>query len=93
VSAHHPAYFTIIGLAAGACTTLSFVPQLLKTIRTRRTQDMSGLWLTCFICGVSLWLIYGLLLPSMPIILTNAATLLLTLPILFFKIVQASAQR
>ncbi len=65
---------------------LSFVPQLLKTIRTRRTKDMSGVWLACFICGVTLWLIYGLLLPSMPIILANAATLLLILPILVIKI-------
>ncbi len=86
VSAHSPAYFTIIGLAAGTFTTLSFVPQLVKTLRTRRTKDMSGLWLTCFICGLILWLTYGLLLPSMPIILANAATLLLTLPILFIKI-------
>ncbi len=88
VSARNPAYFTVIGLAAGTFTTLSFVPQLMKTIRTRRTNDMSGLWLTCFVCGVSLWLTYGLLLPSMPIIVANVATLLLTLPILFIKIAE-----
>jgi len=86
VSSHNPVYFTIIGLVAGTLTTLSFVPQLMKTIRTRRTQDMSGVWLTCYICGLTLWLIYGLLLPSMPIILANSVSLLLTLPILVIKI-------
>jgi len=47
---------------------------------------MSSWWLASFIGGLTMWLIYGLLLPSMPIILANLATLLLTLPILAIKI-------
>ena len=47
---------------------------------------MSGWWLASFIGGLTLWLTYGLLLPSMPIIVANTATLLLTLPILALKI-------
>ncbi|MFL6439082.1 MAG: SemiSWEET family sugar transporter [Terriglobales bacterium] len=81
-----PNFTTTVGLAAGAFTTLSFVPQLLRTVRTRSANDMSGWWLAGFIGGLTLWLIYGLLLPSMPIILANIATLLLTLPILVIKI-------
>ena len=86
VSTAIPNFVTTVGLAAGAFTTLSFVPQLLRTLRTRRASDMSGWWLAGFIGGLTLWLIYGLLLPSMPIILANIATLLLTLPILVIKI-------
>lgn len=81
-----PAYLTTIGFAAGALTTVSFIPQLLKTLRTRQTRDMSGWWLASFIGGLTLWLTYGLLLPSTPIIAANLATLLLTLPILALKI-------
>lgn len=86
MSGEIPRYVTIIGLCAGAFTTLSFVPQLARTLRTRRASDMSGWWLAGFIGGLTLWLIYGLLLPSMPIIVANVATLLLTLPILAIKI-------
>jgi MtN3 and saliva related transmembrane protein len=77
---------TGIGLAAGALTTLSFVPQLLRTWRLRRAHDMSGWWLASFISGITMWLIYGLLLPSMPIIVANSATLALILPILAMKV-------
>jgi len=47
---------------------------------------MSSWWLASFIGGLTMWLIYGLLLPSMPIIVANLSTLLLTLPILAIKI-------
>jgi MtN3 and saliva related transmembrane protein len=86
VSTEIPRHLTVIGFVAGALTTVSFIPQLLKTLRTRRTKDMSSWWLASFIGGLTMWLIYGLLLPSMPIILANLATLLLTLPILAIKI-------
>lgn len=86
MSGEIPKYVTIIGLSAGAFTSLSFVPQLVRTLRTRSASDMSGWWLAGFIGGLTLWLIYGLLLPSMPIIVANVAALLLTLPILAIKI-------
>lgn len=77
---------TVIGLAAGTLTTLSFVPQLLRTWRLRRAHDMSGWWLASFMTGITLWLIYGILLPSMPIIVANSATLALIMPILAMKV-------
>lgn len=78
-------YITITGLVAGTLTTVSFVPQLLRTWRLRRAHDMSGWWLASFMGGVILWLIYGILLPSLPVIVANAATLALMLPILAMK--------
>ena len=78
-------YVTGIGLAAAAFTTLSFVPQLIRTWRLRRADELSFAWLTAFTTGIVLWLIYGLLLPSIPVIVANFATLLLTLAILALK--------
>ncbi len=72
-----PKYVTAIGSVAAVCTTLSFIPQLVRTWRSRRAGDVSTLWLALFTGGITLWLIYGLLLPSMPIIVANAATLAL----------------
>jgi MtN3 and saliva related transmembrane protein len=81
-----PRHVTVIGLAAGTLTTVSFLPQLLRTWRLRRADDISGWWLAAFISGVVLWLAYGLFLWSLPIILANAATLALTMAILVMKI-------
>ena len=86
MNSRHAGLATAIGLVAGTLTTLSFVPQMVRTWRLRRAHDMSALWLVSFMSGVTLWLVYGLLLPSFPIILTNLATLLLMLPIVAMKI-------
>ena len=71
-------WITLIGFLAGTLTTLSFVPQVLKTARTRRCDDVSLGMLLAFTAGISLWLVYGLYLHSLPIILANAVTLVLT---------------
>ncbi|HKL16640.1 MAG TPA: SemiSWEET transporter, partial [Balneolaceae bacterium] len=62
--------FTIIGLAAGFCTTLAFLPQALKTWRSKSAKDLSlGMYLI-FCTGVALWLTYGILISDLPIIIT-----------------------
>lgn len=68
---------TTLGLVAGALTTIAFLPQVLKTWRSKSAKDLSMTMLACFSSGVLLWLIYGLLIDSLPIILTNAVTLIL----------------
>lgn len=78
---------TVIGLLAGTLTTIAFVPQVMKTWRTKSTEDLSlGMYLI-FCCGVILWLIYGIIRTDLPIILANAVTLLLILSVLFLKII------
>lgn len=77
---------TLVGLTAGTLTTIAFLPQLLKTWRSKSAKDLSFSWLISFTSGIFLWLIYGLLIQSLPVILTNGATLVLTLVILFFKL-------
>ena len=76
----------MLGLVAAVCTTVAFVPQVVQTWRTKKAGDVAWGMLAAFILGVILWLIYGILIHSLPIILSNAATLSLTLIILILKI-------
>jgi len=68
-----------IGFAAAALTTLSFLPQLVKTGMTRSAGDLSLTMLIAFGAGVALWLVYGVALQARPLVLANAISLLLTL--------------
>jgi MtN3 and saliva related transmembrane protein len=75
-----------IGILAGTLTTVSFTPQLLRIWRRRSAGDISYIALLCFICGTSLWLWYGLLITSVPVIAANVVSLLLNLSILGLKL-------
>lgn len=77
---------TLLGFAAGTLTTIAFVPQFLKTWRSRSAQDVSLGMLVTFWTGVLCWLVYGLLIQSQPVILANAITLILTGAILVLKV-------
>jgi MtN3 and saliva related transmembrane protein len=79
-------FITILGLAAATITTISFVPQMLKTWRTKSAKDVSLITLITFIIGVFLWLVYGIYLQALPIILANSVTLVFNCIILWLKI-------
>jgi MtN3 and saliva related transmembrane protein len=75
-----------VGMLAGTLTTLSFLPQVIKVWKTRSTRDLSLAMFAAFTLGVALWLVYGLLIDSWPVILSNLVTLVLAGLILFFKL-------
>ena len=75
-----------IGLIAGLLTTTAFIPQVLKIYRTKSGEDISARMISLFTAGLVLWLIYGILLRSMPLILSNVVTLVLSLAIIALKI-------
>jgi len=75
-----------IGLIAGLLTTAAFIPQVWKIYRTKSGKDISGRMFSLFSAGIVLWLIYGVLLESMPLILSNAVTLALSLTIIALKV-------
>jgi MtN3 and saliva related transmembrane protein len=77
---------TLIGLLAAACTTFSFLPQALKTIRTKDTQSISLPMYVLFTTGTLLWLIYGAFTGNVPVYLANGITLVFALIILTYKI-------
>lgn len=75
-----------LGALAATCTTLSFVPQAVKTIRTRDTHGIS-LWMyVVFTFGVACWFGYGLFLHSWPMIVSNLVTFALAATILGLKL-------
>ncbi len=76
---------TAIGFLAGTLTTVAFLPQVLKAWKTRDTRSLSGSMYILFSTGVALWLLYGVLLDSLPIILFNTITLVLSISILVLK--------
>ncbi len=75
-----------VGFVAGALTTIAFVPQAMKMYASKSGKDVSARMLLIFSAGVILWLIYGVLIESVPIILTNVITLILSLTIVALKI-------
>lgn len=76
----------ILGYVAGTLTTIAFLPQVIQTWKTKSTKDISLGMFVSFCTGVFLWLIYGILIDSYPVIITNVATLALALIILSLKI-------
>ncbi|MGA2120496.1 MAG: SemiSWEET transporter [Methanoregula sp.] len=76
----------IVGYIAGALTTISFVPQLIKAWKMRETRDLSLAMLVLFGIGILLWIIYGFWVDSLPIIAANVSTVVLILVLLFLKI-------
>ncbi|MBN1544395.1 SemiSWEET transporter [Candidatus Woesearchaeota archaeon] len=77
---------TIIGLLAATGTTASFIPQVLKIYRTKKTTDLSLKMYAILTTGVFLWLVYGIIERDLPIILANAITFIFSSSILALKI-------
>ena len=76
----------IFGYAAAILTTLSFLPQAIKTIKEKNTEGISLVMYSLFTSGVFLWLVYGLFVKDIPIIVANSITLILAVTILVLKI-------
>ncbi len=81
----HLHWTTIIGFLAAGFTTISYFPQVAKTLRTKETKDISLLMYIILSSGLCLWFIYGLLLGDLPIIIANGITFILSLTILMLK--------
>lgn len=77
---------TILGFVAAALTTGSFLPQAIKTIRTKDTHSISFFMYLLFSTGTLLWLLFGLFSNNIPIIVANAITLVFAVIILVYKI-------
>lgn len=79
-------YATTIGFVAAIFTTIAFVPQVLKVWRLRSAKDISLGMYILFSLGVALWLVYGILIASWPVVIANAVTLALSVTVLLMKI-------
>lgn len=77
---------SIVGFLAGTFTTVAFLPQVIKVIKTKQTRDISLVMYIIFITGIIFWEIYGIMLNEYPIIIANSVTIFLAAIILVYKI-------
>lgn len=77
---------TMIGLLAGALTTIATVPQFVKSWKTKETKDVSLGWIVLLSTGVLFWIVYGFMIDDFPVIIANILTMVFSLGILFLKI-------
>jgi MtN3 and saliva related transmembrane protein len=83
----------LLGWVAAACTTLSFLPQVVHVLRTGDTRAISGWMYLVFCAGVALWLAYGVVRSDGPVIVANGVTLALAGTVLALKARDASSAR
>ena len=82
----HSVNIEFFGYFAAILTTVAFLPQLIKTLKTKKAEDVSLITLIMFICGVGSWIIYGYKISSFPIVIANVITFILNFFILISKI-------
>lgn len=77
---------SILGFTAALFTTLCNIPQVVKIIRTRKTEDVSTLTYCALLTGLILWTIYGILKTDWPVIIANAISAAIAATVLFLKL-------
>lgn len=77
---------TLIGSVAAVCTTAAFVPQAVRVWRLKRADEISFTTYLVFSIGTAVWLVYGILIDSIPVIAANAVTFALAVTILSLKL-------
>lgn len=75
-----------IGLAAGVCTAISLVPQVIKTIKEKEAEDVSLTMLLVLGIGLALWIVYGIKRNDLPIIATNSFSLLVNITMVILRL-------
>lgn len=76
----------ILGLFSAVLTSASFVPQVIKTVRSKDTTSISLFMYTMFVTGVGCWLVWGVLVDQVPVIVANVVTFILAAVILGMKL-------
>jgi len=80
------ALIDIIGIIAAIIVNISFIPQFIKSWKTKKTEDISIMMYLIYTMGILLWLIYGVTIKNIPIIFSNLIGLSLLLSVLYLKI-------
>ncbi len=79
-------FVSLVGFAAGTLCTLAYLPQALHSFRTKSVSDISLLMLVSLNIGLLLWVAYGVMIRSLPLVLPNAITFFLAFPLLVMKL-------
>ena len=78
-------YIQIVGMIAGIFTAASLIPQLIKTFKTKKGEEISIVMLITLMCGIATWIYYGILRKDFPIIVTNSFSFLLNIILVVLK--------
>jgi len=79
-------YINLLGIAAGILTSLSMLPQLIKTLKIRKVEEISPFMFIMLLGGTGLWTVYGVLRSDIPVIAANGFSFSLNLLMLILKI-------
>jgi MtN3 and saliva related transmembrane protein len=79
-------FASLVGFGAGTLCTLAYLPQALHSFRAKSVRDISLIMLVSLNVGLVLWVAYGFLIHSLPLILPNAITFFLAFPLLIMKL-------
>jgi len=79
-------YITLLGMTAGTLTTMSMLPQAIKIMRSQSAKDISLGMFSTLAAGLLLWIFYGFLISSLPVVIANIVSFLLASVILSLKI-------
>ena len=79
-------WIQVVGLAAGVCTAISLLPQLIKIVREKRAEQLSLFYLFTLLVGLGLWIAYGCLRSDLPIILTNIVSAALNISVIILSV-------
>ena len=82
-----------LGYSAGFCTTAAFLPQVIRSVRTRSTKDISLFMLVLFATGLILWTIYGICEDRLPIVAANGVTLVFVGVLFWLRIRYGSSEK
>jgi len=83
----------VIGIAAGVCTAMSMIPQIVKVIKEKKTEDISLFYLLVLLFGLGLWTYYGILKDDLPIIATNIFSMVLNLTMITLNMVYTKSKK
>ncbi len=75
------------GFIAAALTTIAFLPQVIKTWRTKKAEDVSIVMLLMFITGLLFWIVYAIQAHALPVLIANVITFILNVIILTLKLI------
>ncbi len=89
----NPIIGEFLGYACGFCTTIAFLPQTIKSIRSRNVSGLSWLTYTIYCVGCALWMLYGVYLNSFQMVLFNGITLLFNSIILYLIIANMGCKK
>jgi MtN3 and saliva related transmembrane protein len=79
----------LIGYLAGVAMAISLSPQVIKVWKTRSARDISLAWVIIYVIGLSLWVLYGILIQALPMMIFSSVELAFALALLALKLFRA----